>query len=70
MTGPLGSSADVPRASFVLGAKGTPKTITDRRPFCTRGVRNGMRRLTPRRCWFGKEGIGVSSSGLSVMKRG
>jgi hypothetical protein len=27
-------------------------------------------RFKPRRSWFGKEGIGVDSSGLSVMKSG
>jgi len=70
MTGPDGSSAAVPRASFAEGASGTPKRITERRPFATRGVRKGTRRLRPRRCWLGREGMGVSSSGLSVMKRG
>lgn len=70
ITGPEGSSADVPRASFAEGCKGTPKSITERRPRRIRGARKGISLLTPRRYWFGREGIGVSSSGLSVMKSG
>ena len=70
MTGPEGSSAEVPRASLQFGARGTPKRMTDLRPLAMSGVRKGTILLTPRRCWLGKDGMRVSSSGLSVMKRG
>lgn len=70
MTGPVGSLAEVPQESLVPGANGTPKRITDFKPFATKGVRKGISLFRPRRDWFGREEIGVSSSGLSVMKRG
>ena len=50
MTGPLGSSAAVPRASLTWGAMGTPKRITERRPLRTRGSRCEVSLLRPRRC--------------------
>jgi len=37
MTGPFGSSAAVPSASLAPGASGTPKSMTERRPFWMRG---------------------------------
>ena len=70
MTGPSGSSAAVPSASFAVGAKGTPKRMTDRKPFWTSGVMKEINLLRPRRFWFGREGMGVNSLGLSVIKRG
>ena len=50
MTGPFGSSAAVPKASFVPDAVGTPKRITERRPLVISGSRWERRRLRPRRC--------------------
>ena len=70
MTGPLGSSALEPRASFAVGASGTPKRMTDLRPFATSGVRYGTTLFRPRRWMFGSEGMSVSSSGWSDTKRG
>ena len=70
MTGPFGSSAAVPSASFVPALSGTPKRITERRPLRTRGSRWGMSLLIPRRIWSGREGMRVSSSSLSDMKSG
>ena len=70
MTGPSGSSAAVPKASLASGRAGTPNNMTERRPFWTSGARWGMSLLRPRRCWFGRDGMKVSSSGLSEMKRG
>lgn len=69
-TGPAGSSAEVPKASLAAGCKGTPNRITDRSPLRTSGFKKGIKRFNPRRCWLGSDGMGVSSSGLSVMKRG
>lgn len=70
MTGPCESSAAVPRASLAPGAMGTPKRMTDRRPFRMSGSRRGITLLMPRRDWFGRDGISVSSSAWSEMKSG
>ncbi len=48
ITGPCGSSAGVPRGSFSQ-FKGTPKSMTLLRPFCTRGPMKFSSRSTPHR---------------------
>ena len=51
ITGPSGSSAAVPRASFALGASGTPKSMTDRSPLLNeRCLEKGTIVFKPRRC--------------------
>ena len=70
ITGPFGSSAAVPRASFVPAWRGTPKRITLRRPFRTRGSRCGTSLLIDRRCWLGRDGMRNSSLEESDTKSG
>lgn len=48
MTGPFGADAWDPVGSFALGSRGTPKRITEDRPFWTKGVRQGTSLLMPR----------------------